>query len=697
MSQKTAYLFILSGLCFTYFLCGCSAFKAQQGQIESDLGVKDSLVHIPLDDVFISIKDTAYTPSDSFYVANYYYITFSDSLMAYKEVNVDSAGTIYVDYKDSLISFRDSIVTSRDTLYKKDKLMLMKLEDYVQKDNYIAKLLKNVVRFDRKGEVKEGAEETTEQSDSYFQQYEDRVIRSIEIKVLDPFGATITDPERQAKNLLEKTGNVVHIKSRKWLIKNKLLFEEGDKVNAFEIAENERLLRQYEYTFDSKIDILNYQEDNDSVDVEVVVQDVWSKSIGGRYDPPMTGGNLSLGDANFLGTGTTISNQMLISPMLPAGYNYNGNLLVNNIYDTYFTGHAHYVLEDGVKRYGVSLNREFISPAIKWAGGVSLSWLEQGHYPLPWDDDPPRSYMNHQEAWIGYSSKLIQSNKQKLKGNRWVAALKASRVHHTVMPPDGFNSHQLLGSLGYINTRFFKDKYIFRFGRTEDVPEGDLIAFVSGFDQGLNNIRRPYFGVNMAWSRFNRNLGYFYGNFTLGAYRNGAIWEEGALHGRFMYFTPIMNMHRWKSRVYVGLRYTEGINPLPWLEVDVNRSMGVRGFNAPDLRGIKKGVLNLELNLFPPLNFFGFNSALIFFADMAYIGNEGFLFKNENLQTGFGFGLRFRNEHLIFGTLQFLVGFYPQAPHVGRPGFQFFERSRFFYEFNQFQFPKPAAAYLRQM
>ncbi|MES2388350.1 MAG: hypothetical protein V4543_10140, partial [Bacteroidota bacterium] len=65
---------------------------------------------------------------------------------------------------------------------------------------------------------------------------------------------------------------------------------------------------------------------------------------------------------------------------------------------------------------------------------------------------------------------------------------------------------------------------------------------------------------------------------------------------------------------------------------------------------------------------------------------------NQHLFSGFGAGMRLRNEYLVFSVLQFQLGYYPDAGRYGVSPVSIFERGSNFYRFNQFQTGKPDVA-----
>jgi hypothetical protein len=67
----------------------------------------------------------------------------------------------------------------------------------------------------------------------------------------------------------------------------------------------------------------------------------------------------------------------------------------------------------------------------------------------------------------------------------------------------------------------------------------------------------------------------------------------------------------------------------------------------------------MEAVFFTPWYAGGFRFAPFVFADFAYVGaTQQWIFRN-NLYTGFGLGLRLRNEHFVFKTFQLKLAYYP--------------------------------------
>ncbi len=100
--------------------------------------------------------------------------------------------------------------------------------------------------------------------------------RNIDIETLDPFGYSLDNPDRKPKNWAERTGNTIHMKTRKWTIRNYLLFKKNDELDSLLVKESERLLQQQRYIRNVIIKPVAVKGSKDSVDISVRVLDSWS-------------------------------------------------------------------------------------------------------------------------------------------------------------------------------------------------------------------------------------------------------------------------------------------------------------------------------------------------------------------------------------------------------------------------------------
>ncbi|WP_431241638.1 hypothetical protein ACQ9BO_16705 [Flavobacterium sp. P21] len=93
---------------------------------------------------------------------------------------------------------------------------------------------------------------------------------------LDPFGHSITDTTQMPKNWGERTGNRLHLKTKKIAIYNLLLFKRNSVYDSYKVQETERLIRSQKYVTAVRITHKLAGVASDSVDVTIRVLDSWS-------------------------------------------------------------------------------------------------------------------------------------------------------------------------------------------------------------------------------------------------------------------------------------------------------------------------------------------------------------------------------------------------------------------------------------
>ena len=239
--------------------------------------------------------------------------------------------------------------------------------------------------------------------------------------------------------------------------------------------------------------------------------------------------------------------------------------------------------------------------------------------------------------------------------------------------------------MAYTYRKYYKDRYLFGFGRTEDVPAGNLAAFTYGYEHGAHFNRR-YMGGKVAFGKYRSNFGYLNVTAEFDTFIRDKKWEQGEFSTEILYFTRMYSLNNWRLRHFVWNRTSYGINrKYGENTINVNKLEGIRGFNSPE-RGTRKFVINYENNLYTPFTFVGFRFAIVAFADLAWLwsGNRKNPFHTTPLQ-GYGLGFRFHNEYMTFSTIQISLGFYPQGP----TWFKNYSSTRPYYEFNDFVYSRP--------
>ena len=567
------------------------------------------------------------------------------------------------------------------------------IQNYSEEDNFFSRIVKSVLVPDEEL----GRKRTPPDPDKkIIKQYTGKRIRKIMIEIVDVFGGSLDLPEDTLRSWVQSSGNSLHINSREWIIRNMLIFSEGDKLIPFHIEESERILRQTPSIYDARIIPRRIKNSRDSIDILVYIQDIWSINGSVGYSPQNKTGKASLSDINFLGLGNALRAGLKSDREFSRGWDWDGSYSIYNIEKTFVSANMYYLSEVNSQRYGMAIGRDFFSPIITWAGGIGQHW-QNTVYPAMLNAKGISETVryNQQDYWGGYAFDIGYIDPPEIEQNRFNISGRITRTVYSDRPVlDTINEFQdntfYLGRIGFSYRQYYQDSYIFGLGRTEDVPLNQMISFLFGYEKGARS-SRPYYGVKTGYSVYDEHLGFFYGGFQSGAFLSNKKWLDRVAFVEVLYFSHLNAIGKWKWRQYLGSRYSYRYDPLNQLGVlTVNNEGGIRGFSEGPQQGTKRLVVNYEVDIFVPLKFVGFKLAIITFADFGILSSNNNSIFNSVLYQGYGFGFRVRNEHLIFPTFQFMFGFYPNTPMADGVHFNLFRQSAIYYRFNQFQFSTPS-------
>ncbi|MBN1414594.1 MAG: hypothetical protein JW973_05805 [Bacteroidales bacterium] len=510
--------------------------------------------------------------------------------------------------------------------------------------------------------------------------YEDRIIRSVTLKSLSVFGPTIEDTTIKTDNFFKKLGNKLHTQTRSGVIRRSLLFHEGDKLNPFLLFENERLLRDLPYIEDARFLITGSETRADSVDVLVLVKDVWPIGFGAELTDLQTGYS-SLWHNNVVGLGHQIDARLFWNTGKKDMFGQSILYSVANIGGSYIEGDLYYADRWNLKTYRISLNRMFMATDINWAGAVNLEKTESTQNISLRNQNLEDQQLEYQniDVWVGRSFALRSrmgiwpTETNLFMGGRYI---NVNYFKGPITHMDTFyrfqDKSQILVSLGLSRQGFYRSNLIYSFGRTEDVPFGYLIKFTGGIEQGQYKYR-PYYGLSASGGFNIGRLGYFYALAEYGSFVYDNRMEQGTFHFLIKYFTDIQTLNRFQFRQFLTAEYLMGINRNADEFVSLENRGGIAGLNSLYLRGDEKKVLKLESVMFTPYMLLGFRFVFFAFADLGMIKGSYFHESNNKLYSGIGLGLRLRNERLVFNTFQLKFTWYTSLPED--PDYDYFVAS----------------------
>jgi hypothetical protein len=505
-------------------------------------------------------------------------------------------------------------------------------------------------------------------NEEYYRLYSGKIIRNIEIVKLDVFGPELNDTTKTFLQSIHKFGNKTHINTRKYKVRNNLFFSSGDTIDPLVLVDNERLLRNLDYIKDASIQIAEVPEMPEYVDVLIVTRDVFS--FGFNLDLlNIESGYIDIYENNFAGLGHRIQGTLYINSSEKPTTGIEFNHSVGNIGRTFIKSNVQYFKAFETEKYGFVLRRNYLTYNSKWAGSIKIyqtSTLSDIRKPDTTLADVRLNYST-QDYWMSYAFLLNSKNINFKNRTRLILGLRYLNYTFYKGPQISerynyqYHDNQLLiGSIGYSRQKYFKSNLIYGFGKTEDIPVGCLIQFNAGLEKD-EFFTRPYLGFKFLRSSYFSKIGYLNINAEVGGFYYENKIEQGVVK---VYGQAISNLHyinRLKSRQFLTLDYTRGINRFYDEKIYLN-SNNVWGLSSDETYGIQKVSFHSEMVVFSNLFIYNFRFLFFGFGDLGMVGPENkFVFRN-TLYSGIGLGFRVRNENLVFKTFQIKLAFYPNFP-----------------------------------
>jgi hypothetical protein len=224
------------------------------------------------------------------------------------------------------------------------------------------------------------------------------------------------------------------------------------------------------------------------------------------------------------------------------------------------------------------------------------------------------------------------------------------------------NSTFYLGSLSFSQRSYVRDYLVYSYGITEDIPQGYLHELVLGYDHNEFGDRWYSHLFFSTGNLFKKKPFYLYTSLGIGTFWKRTGIEQGIVDYKLNFISPLFNVWNVQARQFIKLNYTKGINRFDIETLLLRNSDGIRGFGSRIGKGQQRLTLNIENVFFQKKTILNFQSALFSFFDVGIVGPADQSIFKQNYYAGIGFGIRIRNENLIFKTIQLRLAFYPNHP-----------------------------------
>jgi hypothetical protein len=618
--------------------------------------------------------------------------------------------------RDSLRVTQDSVKMVHDSLkVTQDSITFRAIEKYSRKSKltrFIHGLFFKHVTADDKHPPKK----TKIKKPKAYRKTEGKIIREIYITTLSPFGYSLQDTAVHPRKFLIKAANSLHIKTRPIVIQNRLLFKKNEHYDSLLVNESLRLIRSQKYVRDVLLYSLPTSKKADSVDIFIRVSDIWS--IVPALSISNSSINAGLTDNNLAGFGSRFEGNIHGNRTTHV-YMKRFSYLVPNIRNSYISLNLQYMFpgqDDPVKNYefvrsyysplssnlqysfsqnkdilrSIELNKSFYSPYTRWAGGLFLGQMLTAQSYI--QNDTIRylaSKTNITDFWVARAWQINRWNKQGRITSFILSARTVSTRYKGI--PSGaseaniFNKEDTyFAGVGITSRRYIEDKYIFNYGKVEDVPVGRAFSIIVGMN--VQHTQRMYLGLQASWGN-TYHFGYLSTHLEYGTFIGSNGLQQGVITGRINYYTRLLNIKYWKLRQFIRPTLIFGINRLPSDNLTFTGEM--KGFEKLEYTATRMLVLTLQTQSYAPWSLLGFNFGPFFYSSFGILGNKTPGVSRSRIYSLFGVGVLVRNNYLTFNTFQVSMTFYPYIPGNGYGIFKSNAYKTSDYGFRDFDLSKP--------
>lgn len=470
-------------------------------------------------------------------------------------------------------------------------------------------------------------------------------IRNIFIDRRDVFDSTQSDWFFAAP-----LANALHVLTKKYVIDDELLFNEGDIIDDNIFEETERNLRST--GFFTKVRIELDSTGIDLYDVYVVTQDKWSTNPNILYG---TGGKstnygLRMKEENLIGTGTVLSLEGLYRTENDIGWQGIGELKQRRVFRSDFSLWLKILSHKFRTEQNLMLQAPFRTLATEYSYGFDLS-----------------NKFGYEFLYSSFNKKELMPFHER-KARAWFSRAwkKQDRVFFTALAEfddvdrmkQEFrraydNSGKILLAFSSVSEEYIKTSNVNYFN-VEDIPIGGWGTAVLGktFSLGSGGESFYYLGGQGEKSFLWGDI-YLFGQLTgasaFGRYDFQYTYEEFLGLGFYRIANNLLGAVRVRQQTVWNW------NKLRQLILD--NETGLRGYSVNDLQGDNRLIANFELRFFPDITVWIAKLGGTLFFDTGASWNQTVRLDKTRWHSSAGFGFRVENMKATGTTALFRIDF----------------------------------------
>ena len=479
---------------------------------------------------------------------------------------------------------------------------------------------------------------------------EGKTIRKINFYLLDVFDETNENENNSVFRFLNK----VHVNTQEYVIKDQLLFGEGEIAQVSTLVETERLLRKKHYLTDAFI--LPEKVCGDLVDIAVITRDTWALELEASFGESGGETNTGIGfkSGNLLGTG----NLLTVEHVTENGHSKIVTKTQNpSLFGSRFSSAVAYAdTSDGEEKH-LALNRHFYSLDARWSfeSAFTSSELLESEKHLNGATGKYFEKNGLLNIAYGFSDGLINGEVTRYFFGLTQDKFEFRNAYNTEgsLPDNRIRNYGWAG-IKTIENKYEKFRNIHQIQRTEDIQLGQEFDLKFGIGpKGLNN-EKAFLRSDSSYEN-TISIGKHHLTKVGVSYEGNYLTESRKLENfivgtRLDYYHYLNQNQRW----YAGLKFDKGVGLTSDQALTFEDKTIVRGYPSYHQKGDRRLLASLEHRRFYNTHLFNIvRVGRVFFADVARAWDSEN--KSESrLLSDIGFGLRFSSSKVRVGNVAHL-------------------------------------------
>jgi outer membrane protein assembly factor BamA len=483
----------------------------------------------------------------------------------------------------------------------------------------------------------------------------------------------VFSPEEASHGWVYRAADALHIETRGSVIRQFLLFHEGDPYEPARLEETERNLRVLPFLKAASV-IAGLPHDG-VVDVDVTTQDAWTTQPGLSFGKKggVTTYSFSFEEKDLLGTGRSATvSYGKDTDRINRLIEFKDPYLLGPYWNSDFLYSAN---SDGTEE-AVRIGRPFYSFISPWATDFLLTHLSQNDRIWENGDEASLFRQSHREFHIRYGRALTATDERARRLSVGVEVLKDEFSHVSDRPtdllPDNRDFHYFALRYEDVSNDFIKLNYVNRDSRYEDFNLGQAFSAIFAVSPAVLGLDRT-----TEFLRVQGDRGWM---ISAGSFLAAHLAFQTRLDGgvRNAILTASANYVRkfdtdLLQTLVSNLRYDQGWNLDRDVQLFADGGNGLRGYRLHAFEGNKRLIWNLEHRVFTGrevLQLASFGGAVFF--DTGAATPESRPLKISEFKSDIGAGLRIAISRASSNTILRVDAAYALNPDpFGRRGWLF--------------------------